>query len=462
MSETQEKKQLTPEERKALREKYTIHDKENETIYRHFGDLNGADFKLRKNKNCEIYILDWTKGMYIDDCEDCTIVCGPIDGSIFIRGSKNCKISLVARQLRFRTCENLEIFTYCPTDPAVESSFNIFFAPFNAFFPHLTSLFEKGGFKQEEKNHIDTPYDFTPSEVLGGGQPHFLNLPEDKFHIKVVRDGEAPIEEMYLGYSRKEPFIVNKKNELPKLGEKIISSDKNYENKDTFDELGFGINNTTSNNNQQNLNNIITMDSNNIITMDEFLSGNNNKNINNEQNINNNTNNLDFNNFNSNNNNTNEIKTNITNNNNLFDDMFSQNNNQPMINNSNLINNNSNSYNIINQNMTKEMEEQIRIDQIKQQTLEIRQERIRKIMEKEAQLKNEIILKAREYMNNFYEERKKRIEFNHQKLVEKENNNSGKSGNIWENLESNMTGSSSSADRMREAILNKNKQDQNK
>ena len=54
--------------------------------------------------------------------------------------------------------------------------------------------------------------------------------------------------------------------------------------------------------------------------------------------------------------------------------------------------------------MTKEMEEQIRIDQIKQQTLEIRQERIRKIMEKEAQLKNEIILKAREYMNNFYEE----------------------------------------------------------
>ena len=112
--------------------------------------------------------------------------------------------------------------------------------------------------------------------------------------------------------------------------------------------------------------------------------------------------------------------------------------------------------------MTKEMEEQIRIDQIKQQTLEIRQERIRKIMEKEAQLKNEIILKAREYMNNFYEERKKRIEFNHQKLVEKENNNSGKSGNIWENLESNMTGSSSSADRMREAILNKNKQDQNK
>ena len=378
MTETQEKKQLTPEERKALREKFMIHDKENETIYRHFGDLNGADFKLRKNKNCEIYILDWSKGMYIDDCEDCTIVCGPIDGSIFIRGSKNCKISLIARQVRFRTCENIEIYTYCPSDPAVESSFNIYFAPFNAFFPHLTSLFEKGGFKQEEKNHIDTPYDFTPSDVLGGGQPHFLNLSEDKFHLKVIRDGEAPIEEMYLGYSNKEPFIQNKKSELPKFG-KQISNENNYDNKDslTYDEIGFG---NSSKNNQKNLSDIINSNSNtnNIMTMDDFLSGNTNNKINiNETNINNNSNNIDFNNFNFNSNNDNEINTNITNNNNnnnnnFFDDMFSVNSN-----NQNIINNN-----IINQKITKEMEEQIKLEQIRQQAIEIRQERIRKLMEK--------------------------------------------------------------------------------
>jgi hypothetical protein len=48
--------QLSIEERKKNREKFMIKEKENETIYRHYGDLNGADFKLRKNKNCEIYI----------------------------------------------------------------------------------------------------------------------------------------------------------------------------------------------------------------------------------------------------------------------------------------------------------------------------------------------------------------------------------------------------------------------
>ena len=156
--------QLSKEERKKNREKFMIKDKQNETIYKYYGDLNGADFKLRNNKNCEIYILDWSKGMYIDDCENCKIFCGPIDGSIFIRGSKNCQISLIARQLRFRSCENIKVFTYCPSDPAVESSFNIYFAPFNAFFPNLKELFIKGEFKKEEKNHIDTPYDFTPSE----------------------------------------------------------------------------------------------------------------------------------------------------------------------------------------------------------------------------------------------------------------------------------------------------------
>ena len=463
MAETQEKKVLTPEERKAMREKFMIHDKENETIYRHFGDLNGADFKLRKNKNCEIYILDWSKGMYIDDCENCTIVCGPIDGSIFIRGSKNCQISLIARQVRFRTCENIEIFTYCPSDPAVESSFNIYFAPFNAFFPHLNFLFEKGGFKQDEKNHIDTPYDFTPSEELGGGQPHFLTLPEEKFYIKVVRDGEAPIEEMYIGYSNKEPLIQNKKSDLPKLGKSIDNDNNNIENKDslTLDEFD------NSNNNQKNLNDMINnnSNSNNLMTMDDFLSGKttNTININTNTNNNNSNNNIfDINNFN-NNTNTNEININSNNNNNnnnFFDDMFSGNNNQQINNN----NTNSNiNYNIINQPMTKEKEEEIRLDQIKQQAIEIRQERIRKIMEKEAQMKNDIILKARDYMNQFYEERKKRIELNHQKLLQNNNNiNSGNSGNVWQNVESNMSGSSSSADRMKEAILNKNRQEENK
>ena len=113
--------------------------------------------------------------------------------------------------------------------------------------------------------------------------------------------------------------------------------------------------------------------------------------------------------------------------------------------------------------MTKEQEEEIQLEQIRLKAKEIREERIRGLMEKEAKLKNDILIKASNYMNQFYQERKKKIEINHKKLLEQENNqNKGNnSGNVWENISSNMTGSSSGADRMKETILNKSKQDQN-
>ena len=447
----QERKKLTPEERKAMREKYSIHDKENETIYRHYGDLNGADFKLLKNKNCEIYILDWSKGMFIDECENCTIVSGPVDGSIFIRKCKNCKVSTIARQVRFRESENIDIFTYCPSDPVVETCFNIFFAPFNAFFPHLEELFLKAGFKPEDKNHIDTPYDFTPSEVLGGGLPHYSQLPESNFVIKIVRDGESPLEEMFKGYSEKEPFLINKADELPKLGESITNNSNTNHNVDDF---GFGDNNSNVNINSKAPEESIktsevNQQGNNIMNMDDFISMSN-INDNNVSNIPNNTNNnidLDMFNFSSNN-----------------QSQMQYNNNSNININNNINNNNSfKTYEISKQNMTKEMEEDIRLQQIKEKTKEIREERIRQLIEKEAKLKSEIISKAMNYMNEFYEERKKRIELNHKKLLEKANNpiKENNTGNVWENLGSNMTGNSP-ADRMMEAILNKGKQEESK
>ena len=447
----QERKKLTPEERKAMREKYSIHDKENETIYRHYGDLNGADFKLLKNKNCEIYILDWSKGMFIDECENCTIVSGPVDGSIFIRKCKNCKVSTIARQVRFRESENIDIFTYCPSDPVVETCFNIFFAPFNAFFPHLEELFLKAGFKPEDKNHIDTPYDFTPSEVLGGGLPHYSQLPESNFVIKIVRDGESPLEEMFKGYSEKEPFLINKADELPKLGESITNNSNTNHNVDDF---GFGDNNSNININskapEESIKiNEVNQQGNNIMNMDDFISMSN-INDNNVSNIPNNTNNnidLDMFNFSSNN-----------------QSQMQYNNNSNININNNINNNNSfKTYEISKQNMTKEMEEDIRLQQIKEKTKEIREERIRQLIEKEAKLKSEIISKAMNFMNEFYEERKKRIELNHKKLLEKANNpiKENNTGNVWENLGSNMTGNSP-ADRMMEAILNKGKQEESK
>ncbi len=86
--------------------------------------------------------------MFVDDCSDCKFILGPCDGSIFIRTSKNCSISLISKQLRFRDCENLKIYTYSPSDPVVENSSLIHFAPFNIKFPGLKDLFIKANFNK--------------------------------------------------------------------------------------------------------------------------------------------------------------------------------------------------------------------------------------------------------------------------------------------------------------------------
>ena len=472
MSLNPEGKQLSIEERKKMREKFMIKEKENETIYRHYGDLNGADFKLRNNKHCEIYILDWSKGMYIDNCEDCKIFVGPIDGSIFIRGSKNCQISLIARQVRFRDCENLKIFTYCPSDPAVENSFNIYFAPFNAFFPHLKELFEKGEFKKEEKNHIDTPYDFTPNDELGGGAPHHLKLPEEEFFIKVIEDGKAPVEEMFDGYSQEEPWVKNKSSELPNFEQ----TENN--NNDKNDDFNFISENENKNDNQPKpqptLNDFIMSsdndkekkesindNNNNFMNMDDFLPSNNNTtNQNNNNNFdfgnkNENNNFMDMNDFLGGNNNSSQPKQNDN-----FDFLNMNNNNSNNNNmNNNFFNNDSQKGNInsFNYNMSKESEEELKRQELRNKEREMRQAKIKEKMEKEAKLRTEIMAKAAEYMTQFFEERQKRIAQNHEKLMKENNNQNNGSENPWQMVESSFKGSSSSADRMKEVILNKNK-----
>jgi len=86
--------------------------------------------------------------MFIDDCTNCKLIIGPCDGSIFVRTSKSCEISVISKQLRFRDCENLKIFTYSTSDPVVENSCLISFAPFNASFPRLKELFIKANFNE--------------------------------------------------------------------------------------------------------------------------------------------------------------------------------------------------------------------------------------------------------------------------------------------------------------------------
>lgn len=48
---------------KVDRTKYMVANQIDQTVIKHYGDVNGCDFKIRKNANCTIYILDHCSGV---------------------------------------------------------------------------------------------------------------------------------------------------------------------------------------------------------------------------------------------------------------------------------------------------------------------------------------------------------------------------------------------------------------
>ncbi|EGB12705.1 hypothetical protein AURANDRAFT_7976, partial [Aureococcus anophagefferens] len=56
---------------------------------------------------------------------------------VFVRDCKNCTVSLACQQLRTRDCADTTFYLYAATEPIVESSQNLSFAPFNVAYDGL-------------------------------------------------------------------------------------------------------------------------------------------------------------------------------------------------------------------------------------------------------------------------------------------------------------------------------------
>ena len=172
--------------------------------------------------------------MFIDDCINCKIIIGPCDGALFIRTSTNCSISAVCKQLRFRDCRNIKIFTYCPSDPVVENCSLIKFAPYNVSLPRLKELFTKANFNPKE-NKYQAVYDFTEQKNVNNEQ-HWELMREDEFEYNEVKpedygDASGEISEpIYQGYLEDELKGFMK-----------VENDNHGDNKSNQNDFGFEI-----------------------------------------------------------------------------------------------------------------------------------------------------------------------------------------------------------------------------
>ena len=157
-------------------EEFIFKNKRKETLIKLPGSIKEQGFNIDKLDECEVYILDITDTIYIDNCNNCKFFIAPVKGSIFLRDSRNCVCSVACRQLRVKNCTDATFFLYSMSDPHIEQSFDMKFAPYNFAYPNQNIDFRKAGF-DVNVNRWCKVYDHSG----GNGEGHFSLLPPNQF-----------------------------------------------------------------------------------------------------------------------------------------------------------------------------------------------------------------------------------------------------------------------------------------
>lgn len=136
--------------------------------------IGGQQFIVDNLKSCKLRVFDHCQQVTIDDCEDCDIVLGPCEDSVFVRDCSNCTVHVVAQQLRVRGCVDCTFFLWVPTDPVIESSHGLRIGQWHVAYPGLTAHMAHAKLNPEDVNKWSQVYDFTPDDA--GGEVHWRRV----------------------------------------------------------------------------------------------------------------------------------------------------------------------------------------------------------------------------------------------------------------------------------------------
>lgn len=168
---------------------YMIAGREKEVIIRKPGSLRGEGITLEKLEDCEIYICDTTAQVFLDYCKRCVVLLGPCQSSVFVRDSEDCTLWMAAQQLRTRDCKHCAFYLHSHTEPIIEASDELAFAPWAAHYPLCSSHFQQAGF-DSKKNLWNAIFDFSGVTT----RSHWRILPLDELVELSVELDEPPNE----------------------------------------------------------------------------------------------------------------------------------------------------------------------------------------------------------------------------------------------------------------------------
>ena len=129
------------------------------TIYKESGSINGSDVCLSNLVNCTISICDNIGALRMNNIKHCTILTGPISSSLHVEYIEKSTIHAIMRQCRIHHCKDTKFYIHVNSEPVIEHSDNVQFAPYIGKYPQLTQNWEKSDVDQNI-NQWDKVKDF--------------------------------------------------------------------------------------------------------------------------------------------------------------------------------------------------------------------------------------------------------------------------------------------------------------
>ncbi len=120
---------------------YLLHDRVDETIILRAGELNGRDLSLARLKRCRVFVGDWMGGARFVSLEECEVFLGPVAGSVHIDHVSDSRFHLASRQIRIHHATRCAFSLLVLSNPIIEHSTALRFAPYDFSFPEREPLF---------------------------------------------------------------------------------------------------------------------------------------------------------------------------------------------------------------------------------------------------------------------------------------------------------------------------------
>jgi len=111
-------------------------------------------------EDCEVYACTPTAQVFADFCKRCLVLLGPCESAVFVRDCEDCVFWVAAQQLRTSNCHRCTFYLYSKTEPIIEMSSDLVFAPWCASYPRCKTHFAERGF-DPNRNLWNAVFDFT-------------------------------------------------------------------------------------------------------------------------------------------------------------------------------------------------------------------------------------------------------------------------------------------------------------